>query len=505
MAGGHYEKDMYRQLQETMLKLDRLENQRKEDIQQIKWDNAKKIDEIKRDYEEKIDGLNQIIKQQAEEINVLKQENVLLREDNERLKSILRNDSSNSSQPPSTDQKGKRINQYNSRETSKRAKGAQPGHTGKTLTKEIVVKRIETGVYKHEVVEHGVTNGKSIVKYVVDLRIIPLITEHRFYADETGNYNIPKELHSDVTYGNMVRALAVQLYGVGVVSNERIRELINSISGDTLALSAGGVYKMIRRFSKSIANEIEHTKQKLLSEKAVYTDGTNITVNGKQAYIRNISTANSVYYAHLEKKNLESMRKLPVLPTYTGTLIHDHETALYHFGIEHGECNVHLLRHLVKNTEDTGHLWSDKMRQFLCQANQERKYRIENKNIFTDQELAFYADEFDRLITSGSVENESCNPKWAKKKERSLLRRLAKYKLNHLLFLHDFTISFDNNLSERDLRKCKTRQKMAGGFRVKEGAEMYCNILSFIETCKRCSRSAFSSILSVLRGEPVLC
>ena len=105
MAGGHYEKDMYRQLQETMLKLDRLENQRKEDIQQIKWDNAKKIDEIKRDYEEKIDGLNQIIKQQAEEINVLKQENVLLREDNERLKSILRNDSSNSSQPPSTDQK----------------------------------------------------------------------------------------------------------------------------------------------------------------------------------------------------------------------------------------------------------------------------------------------------------------------------------------------------------------------------------------------------------------
>lgn len=35
-----------------------------------------------------------------------------------------------------------------------------------------------------------------------------------------------------------------------------------------------------------------------------------------------------------------------------------HETALYHFGTDHAECNVHLIRYLCKNTEETGHEWS---------------------------------------------------------------------------------------------------------------------------------------------------
>ena len=44
---------------------------------------------------------------------------------------------------------------------------------------------------------------------------------------------------------------------------------------------------------------------------------------------------------------------------------------------------------------------------------------------------------------------------------------------NHLLFLHDFNISFDNNMSERDLRKCKNSQKMSGGFRTEAGKEKH--------------------------------
>ena len=40
-------------------------------------------------------------------------------------------------------------------------------------------------------------------------------------------------------------------------------------------------------------------------------------------------------------------------------------------------------------------------------------------------------------------------------------------------------------LSEKDLRICKNRQKMAGGFRNEKGRQMYCDIMSFVETVKR--------------------
>ena len=59
------------------------------------------------------------------------------------------------------------------------------------------------------------------------------------------------------------------------------------------------------------------------------------------------------------------MKNLPFLREFTGVLVHDRK-ALYHFGTGHTECNVHLLRYLKKNTEDTNHSWSGEMVSLLC-------------------------------------------------------------------------------------------------------------------------------------------
>ena len=92
----------------------------------------------------------------------------------------------------------------------------------------------------------------------------------------------------------------------------------------------------------------------------------------------------------------------------------------------------------------------------------------------------------------------------AKKEEKTLLNRLEKYKTNHLLFIHDFEVPFSNNMSEKDLRICKNRQKMAGGFRNEKGKQMYCNIMSFVETIKRKKLNIFQNIKSLIQGTPVI-
>ena len=104
------------------------------------------------------------------------------------------------------------------------------------------------------------------------------------------------------------------------------------------------------------------------------------------------------------------------------------------------------------------------------------------------------------LIQKGCEENKNTHHKYAKNEEKALLKRMEKYRENNLLFLHDFTVPFDNNMSERDLRKAKNREKMAGGFRKESGNEMYCAILTVIETLKRRNMGLLENVKKLFMG-----
>lgn len=106
------------------------------------------------------------------------------------------------------------------------------------------------------------------------------------------------------------------------------------------------------------------------------TDATAVTVNGEQDYIRNFSIKDTVVYHAMSSKSIEALKRLDFLGQYAGILVHDHETALYHFGTDHAECNVHIIRYLRKNTEETGNRWSDDMIT-LGDMNRKRKEFME--------------------------------------------------------------------------------------------------------------------------------
>lgn len=114
-------------------------------------------------------------------------------------------------------------------------------------------------------------------------------------------------------------------------------------------------------------------------------------------------------------------------------------------------------------------------------------------------------DRYDAILDLAARERKEhrCRFNWASREEQALLNRLKKYKAQHLLFLRDFAVSFDNNMSERDLRKCKNRQKMSGGFRTERGKEVFCSVLSVIETCKRQALDIFAAIKKVFAHEPL--
>ena len=115
-----------------------------------------------------------------------------------------------------------------------------------------------------------------------------------------------------------------------------------------------------------------------------------------------------------------------------------------------------------------------------------------------------YEKRYTDCLEKGREENQSTKHKYAKQEESALLNRLEKYRENHLLFIKRSEVPFDNNISERDLRKVKNRQKMAGGFRKKQGQEMYCRILSIVEALKRRKMNLMENIKQIFIGTPAI-
>ena len=218
-----------------------------------------------------------------------------------------------------------------------------------------------------------------------------------------------------------------------------------------------------------------------------------------------VSNKHSVMYVALQDKKISAMKASVLWEQFLGIFVHDHETALYHFGTEHGECNVHLERYLMKNSEESHNVWSNDMIQFLGSINKaKRKLMSEGKECFTSKQLASYSQRYNEILQCGYEQNKKTTGKYAKAEEKKLLNRLKKYKKNHLLFAYKFEVDYSNNMSERDLRKCKNRQKMAGGFRTLAGREMFCNILSVIETLKRRKMNIMENIMRIFQKDPAI-
>ncbi len=259
----------------------------------------------------------------------------------------------------------------------------------------------------------------------ISLGMCVTATEVRIYADKNGKFQVPKEYSSDVTYGSRIRAMVSCLYSEGVVSNDRICSFLNSITDDALSLSEGTVYHICSRFSNLCERESEGISSNLQSSPVLCTDATHMSCDGKRTYIRNFSNDNSVLYVAMPTKKLSQMEKIELLKGFTGILEHDHETALYHFGLGHAECNVHLERYLLKNTEETGNPWSHHMSMFLKGMNSARK-KCKEAGIshFVAEALIRYEARYDEILALGEKEAEATRRRYDRQEEYERTRSM---------------------------------------------------------------------------------
>ena len=71
-----------------------------------------------------------------------------------------------------------------------------------------------------------------------------------------------------------------------------------------------------------------------------------------------------------------------------------------------------------------------------------------------------------------------------------------------LRFASDFTVPFDNNQAEHDVRMVKLQQKISGGWRSDTGAEAFLDVRSYLSTACKNRQSAMAVLRDLFTSHP---
>jgi transposase len=309
-------------------------------------------------------------------------------------------------------------------------------------------------------------------------------------------------------YGVNLEALAVSLNTAGMVGINRTHEILSGVFG--VPISCGTIAAMVSGCADKVSGTVQAIKDAVMDEPLLHVDETGTRVDTRTVWAHTAGTDRLTYIAVHENRGKKGMDAIGVLPSYAGTVIHDCWASYFRYDtIRHGLCNAHLLRELVAVLENTKQGWAGSLIDLLLKMKHTKEKLIrKNRREPTSYFLKHYNDVYDKIIKKALKKNpvlphdETQRGRPKRGTTGALVDRLIEHKDKFLLFFTDFSVPFDNNQAERDIRMFKVKQKVSGCFRTMEGAQNFAVIMSFIATARKHGLSAFHAIKDALNGYP---
>ena len=428
----------------------------------------------------------------------------------DKLNNRVNKNSSNSSIPTSKEiiNKSKKngVNTYNHRTKKVGKNGGQFNHKGSTLTKEkleekIKQNNIEVREFKHYV--KGNLSKNKIIKYKTGIETKVYVEKHIFIYSPDATEKIPNSFYSDVTYKDDLKMLIVVLGNYFSIPYNKIKELILDLTNGVIDISEGTIDNIYEEFSNKTDDTLNNITNNILNGTYQHTDETVTKENGKDTYYRGYANKENVLYKYHHHKGDKPIEEDGILNNYYGTIISDHDTGIFKYGLNNQDCVVHFGRHCIEKEENIDNIsWPIELYRLLLKFEANRKILSKfGRKEFTEEEIEIMEKEFDNILSRAKKENEYILSTFWKEKCNTLLNRCIKYKKNMLFYIHDFTVPYDNNFMERALRMIKGKTKVSGGFRSKNGAIRFGKTMSIIKTAKLRKMNPFECIKAIFEGK----
>lgn len=424
------------------------------------------------------------------------------------LEARMNKDSHNSSKPPSTD-----LNRIpkSLRQKSGKPIGGQQGHKGHYLKQvakphHIKVHSLQGTCECGRDLSKGKRSGYER-RQVFDIPKPAMeVTEYRAETLECMCGRIhtaafPQGVDAPVQYGPHIRGILVYLSHYQLLPQKRITEAMFDLFGVTI--SEGTINKTIKKAYDRLEATEEAIKRAIQGSAVAHGDETGMYIAGKRWWQHGFSTSLFTYFFCHPKRGKKALRDEGTLQRFIGRLMHDGWQSYFDFDCLHALCNAHHLRELAFLSEQGGQRWAETMIKHLCYIKKVvDRAKTAGRKQLSPQTMHRYRKRYEMIIANGNRVNPVKQVRKAGRSRgrikqsaaRNLLNRLEKYADETLAFMYDFSVPFDNNISERDLRMSKVKQKVSGCFRSTFGAQAFCRIRGYISTIRKHGLNVFDKI-----------
>lgn len=414
--------------------------------------------------------------------------------------------SSNSSKPPSSDPN----RQKKQKEPGAKKPGGQKGHNGTTLKKVANPDIIEDIPLDPTTLPPGDYKEAGYdARQVIDIDISQIVTEYRaqILEDANGKHyaaSFPDGVTRPVQYGINIKAQSVYLSQYQLIPYSRIEETFHDQA--EIPVSGGSIFNFNEEAYEKLEAFEDIVRSKLIQSDLCHTDETGINIDGKRRWLHCVSNDQWTFFHPHEKRGIEAMNAMGILPGFTGILCHDHWKPYFRFSCEHALCNAHHLRELQRAWEQDKQEWAKDLRALLLEINA----AVDNAGGQLDPQIGSqYRQKYKNLLERAQ---NKCPPpdenqrkgkrgRLKRSKSRNLLERLIEYENETLRFMEDKRVPFTNNRGENDIRMTKVQQKISGCFRSEKGAAIFCRVRSYLSTCKKHGVMASEALRLLFAGK----